>query len=438
MSETDLQVSTASPSQWGRVLSIEVPRARYDEVRAAVVRDLRRRVTRPGFRKGHVPAAIVEREFAESIDSSTLEKFLPDVCEQAIARESLDVISTPRVRNLVLDDPAFVRLEVAIDVRPTITLGSLEGLRGTRWKMELGDEHIRRTIDQMRDEHAQYVAVDREAGDGDYAQVSYVPLDEAGHEIAAKKVENYPFQIGGGNVVTEFETAVRGRRPGETMTTTVAYPADYSDPEVAGKTVAFILTLAAVKEKHLPADDDDFARELGFESRGELETRIRADLERRIRDESERDLRESLVDWLLQANPFEAPESMVEQYLEAALADYDSSWRRIGVQPEEEKRQEFVRAARPAAERAVRRALVLESLAKQHGLHVTEEQVDSWIEEKVQASGSGASEVRGFFADARRRRRLRGELTDDAVFGFLESKAAIDEVTRPAAEVSAG
>jgi trigger factor len=432
MTDAELNVSTRSPSQWGRVLSIEVPRARYDAVRANVMRDLRKRLVRPGFRAGHVPAAIVEREFAERIDSSTLEKFVPDVCGQAIEHTALDVISTPRVSNLELDDPAVIRLEVAFDVRPTIAVGELDGIRGTRWTLAITDDHVRRTLDDAREQHAQYMSVERGAQDGDFVQVNYVPLDASGREVAAKRVENYAFQIGDGNVAPEFEAAVRGRGPGETANAEVQYPADYGDAEVAGKTVAFILTIVAVKEKRLPAADDDFGRELGVQDLAELESRIRADLERRVREESERDLRDSLVQWLLQANRFEAPESMVEQFLEAAVADYDASWKRLGVQPQDEKRQEFERAARPAAERAVRRALVLESLAKQHGLLVTEEEVDRWIEDKVQASGPAASEVRAFFADVRRRRRLRGELSDDKVFEFLKGKAEISEVSRPA------
>jgi trigger factor len=433
MTDTDLRVSTTSPSQWGRVLSIEVPRARYDAARAEVLRDLRKRLVRPGFRKGHVPAAIVEREFAGSIDNSTLEKFLPNLCEQAISREELEPISSPRVRNLVLDDPQVVRVEVAIDIRPQITIESMDGMRGNRWTLELTDDHVKRAIDEIRDDHAQFVTVERESRDGDHVQVSYAPLDEQGEEIAAKKVENYPFRVGGEDGISEFSNAVRGRRAGESVRAEVQYPADYGDAEFAGKTVAFNLTVGAVKEKRLPEADDDLARTLGLEDFAALESRVRSDLERRIREESERDLRESLVDWLLQANAFEAPETMVEQYLEAAVEDYDGNWRRMGVQPEEEKRQEFARAARPSAERAVKRALVLESLARQHGLQVTEEEVDSWIEEKVQATGSGGSGIRQYFSDSRRRRRLRAELTDDKVFDFLKGKAEITEAPRPAA-----
>jgi trigger factor len=232
--------------------------------------------------------------------------------------------------------------------------------------------------------------------------------------------------------VPEFEAAVRGLAPGGTARAAIQYPADYTDASMAGRTVAFQLSLAAVKEKRLPDLDDEFAVDLGLENLAALEARVRADLERRVQEEIERDLRESIVDSLLQANAFEAPESMAEQYIAAAVEDYDKTWKRIGMEPDPEKRQEFAVAARPASERAVRRALALESLAKQHDLAVTEEEVDRWIEDKVQATGSGANEVRAFFTDVRRRRRLRAELSDDKVFEFLKAKAAITEAERPA------
>jgi trigger factor len=438
MEPSDLRVSTASPSQWGRILSIEVPRERYDAVRQAVVRDLRKRVARPGFRKGHVPAALLEREFADSIHNTTLERFLPDVTGQAIESQSLDVISTPRLRQLVLDDPQTVRLEVAFDVRPTFVLAPLTGLAGRRWTATVGDDHVQRAIESLREEHAQYVQVERECRADDFVQVSYVPLDPDGGEIQDRRVENYPFQVGAGSVVPGFDTAVRGLQPGATAHASVDYPADYADQTLAGRTVAFVLTLVAIKEKRLPEVDDEFARDLGLEDLAALRERVRADLGRRVGEESERDLRESLVDWLVQANPFEAPESMVEQYLAAALADYDQTWRRVGLEPDAGKRQEFAQAARPSAERAVRRALLLESLSKQHDLNVSEEDVDRWIEDRVQASGPGAGDVRAFFADVRRRRRLRSDLTDEKVFEFLKGQAQINEVERPAMPPDAG
>jgi trigger factor len=437
MSNGSLRVSTASPSQWGRVLSIEVPRQRFDALRAEVVRDLRRRIARPGFRKGHVPAAIVERDFAARIESTTLEKFIPDVCREAIRQESLDVISSPEVQNLVLDDPSVVRLDLAVEVRPRVALRPLDGLRGRRWTAVVGDEHIDRTLADVREQHAQYVDVEREARDGDVVLVGYVPLDAEGRERSAQRVENYPLRLGAVGGLAEFEAAVRGRQAGDVARPEVRYPEDHGDASVAGKTVAFVLTVQVVKEKRLP-DLDELARELGFETLAALRDRIRADLEQRVRDESERDLRESLVDALIQANPLEAPHSMVEQFLELVLADWDERHRRAGQTPDPERRQELARAAHPGAERAAKRAVLLECVAREHGCAVSEEDVDKWIEDKVQAGGSGASEMRAYFADARRRRRLRGELQDDRVFEFLKSKAEIVEEQRPAAVPDAG
>jgi trigger factor len=438
MTNGEFRVSTTSPSQWGRVLTIEVPRARMDAVRSEVVRDLRRKISRPGFRPGKVPAAIVERDFADRIESPTLERFLPEVCDEAIQSESLEVISTPKIQSLVLDDPETVKFEVALDVRPVIELQPLDGLRGQRWTTPLGDEHIARTLEDVREQNATFEDVDREARDGDYAYVTYVPLDDQGAERTDQKVENYPIQLGSGNVVAGFESAVRGLRGGDSARAEVEYPADHSDAGLAGKTVSFQLTLQSVKEKRLPALDDDLARDLGIESLETLRSQIRTDLEKRVSDESERDLRESLVDSLLQANAFEAPSSMVDHYLEAAMSEWDGNARRAGVEPDDARRQEFAQAMRPSAERAVKRALALESLARANGLHVSEEDVDRWIEDRVQAGGSGGPDVRKFFADVRRRRRLRGELTDEKVFEFLKGKAEITEVSRPATEPQAG
>ncbi len=431
MTDTDFRVSTTSPSQWGRVLSIEVPRAQYAAARAAVSRDLQKRVVRPGFRKGHVPAGLVERDFALKIEETTLEKFIPSVADKAIEREGLDVISQPRVRNLSLDDPEVVKFEVLLDVRPQIELRPLDGLKGTRWTASLTDEHLARALGELQDQQAQFGDVDRAAQDGDYVVVAYVPLDDAGVERLDQRVENYPFQLGSGGVVAEFEQVARGRKVGESGRTEVHYPESNENPDLAGKTVAFQVTVQAVKEKRVPAADDDLARDLGMEDFATLQAHIRQDLERRVKEESERDLRESLIEDLLATNPFDAPESMVEQYLEAVRADWEERRKRMHLPaPEAAEREQFLQEARPAAARFVKRGLLLDKLGQEHGIQVSEEDVDKWIEEKVLAGGSGSADVRAYFADARRRRRLRSELTEERSFDFLKSKARIEEVSR--------
>jgi trigger factor len=326
-----------------------------------------------------------------------------------------------------------LRFDLELEVRPRLQLAALDGLRGTRWTFAITDEHVARALDDVREQHAQFAVVERPAQDGDIVQLGYVPQDGEGRERAEQRVENYTFQMGAGDAVPEFEAALRGKSAGDTTQAEIRYPADHQEPELAGQAVQFVLTLQAVKEKRVPAADDDLARDLGLENLEALRTRIRADLERRVREDADRDLRESLVDALLQANPFEAPASMVQQYVEAVSKDWEESRRRAGVSVDDSQRQEFAQHAQQAGERVVKRALVLEAVAREHGLQVSEEDVDKWIEEKVQAGGPGAAEMRAFFAEARRRRRLHGELTDDKVFGFLTSKAEITEVPREAA-----
>jgi trigger factor len=154
MSEAELQISTQSPSQWGRVLSIAVPKARYTALRAEVARDIRKRVARPGFRKGHVPAAIVERDFAASIDEGALERLIPAACDQAIQREGLEPLSQPRVHNLVLDDPELVKFDLSLEVRPRFEVGPLDRLAGTRPVATVTDGHIDQALAELREEHA--------------------------------------------------------------------------------------------------------------------------------------------------------------------------------------------------------------------------------------------------------------------------------------------
>ena len=427
---SDLQVTTTNASRWGRILTIEFPRSELETERRKVLSDLQKRMVRPGFRKGKVPRAMVEKEFGEQLQQDALEKLLPEVCTQAIEQEKLDVISRPMVKSLDLDHPDTVRVEVELDVRPEIHLESLETLKAERWKPEPTEDDLSKAMDRVRDQRAEFIKVERKAVDGDIVSVSYVPLDDAGNEQSQQKVENYPFQLGEGQVVAEFEEAVRGLQDGDTARAEIRYPANHDNPELAGKLVAMILTVNEVKEKRLPQLDDELARDLDLENLEELRSKVREDLERRLAQESERDLQERIVDALLAANPLEPPVSMVDTYMAAVMHDYEKRHQQMQMPVDPEKRQEMQASARPAAERAVKRTLLIEELKKNFELEASEEDVDKWIEEKVEAGGTEGKKVRSFFADPDRRRRLRGELTDTRVFDYIKSKATITEVPR--------
>jgi trigger factor len=429
----DLQVTTTNASRWGRILTIEFPRSELDSERSKALRDLQKRMVRPGFRKGKVPRALVEKEFGDSLQRDALDKLIPQVCSQAIEQENLDIISTPKVKSLDLDHPDTVRLEVELDVRPEIHLAELESLRAERWKPEPADADVDKALEAVRDQRAEYLKVEREAQDGDIVSVSYVPLDDSGNEQSDQRVENYPFQLGEGQVVAEFESAVRGLAAGGTARVEVRYPENHDNPELAGRLVAMILTVNEVKEKRLPELDDELARDLDLENLEELRGRVREDLERRLAQESDRDLEERLVDALIVANPVEPPQSMVDAYLSAVMRDYEERHRQMQMEVDVEKRQEMETQARPAAERAVKRMLLLDELRKKYDLEATEEDVDKWIQERVEAGGDEGSKIRKYFADPERRRRLRGELTDARVFEHVKSKAVISEVPRPSA-----
>jgi trigger factor len=429
----ELQVTTTNASRWGRILTIEFPRSELDSERSKALRDLQKRMVRPGFRKGKVPRALVEKEFGDSLQRDALDKLIPQVCSQAIEQEKLDIISTPKVKSLDLDHPDTVRLEVELDVRPEIHLADLESLHAERWKPVASAEDVAKALESVRDQRAEFIKVDRPAQDGDIISVSYVPLDDAGNEQTDQRVENYPFQLGEGQVVAEFEAAVRGLSAGDTARAEVRYPENHDNPDLAGRLVAMILTVNEVKEKRLPELDDELARDLDLEDLEDLRGKVQQDLERRLAQEADRDLEDSLVDALIAANPIEPPQSMVEAYLSAVMRDYEERHRQMQRQIDAEQRAEMETQARPAAEKAVKRMLLLDELRRKFDLDVSEEDVDKWIQERVEAGGDEGSKIRQYFAEPERRRRLRGELTDARVFDHVKSKAVISEIARPGA-----
>lgn len=434
-SDVPLRTAIESPSQWGRILTIEFARQHYDQEYERMMHDLRKRVVRPGFRKGKVPRHLIEHDFGDKVRQDVLQALLPDVFNRAFEQENLDVIAS-NLRTVDLDNPESVRLELEVDVRPRIELAPLDTLSVERWTGSPSESELDAALQQLRDQNASFVAVERAAAEGDFVNVSYVPIDDDGKEVSTQKVEDYPFQLGAGQVVAEIEAAVRGLTMGQTARANVRYESrDATAASASGsvKTVSLLLTVKEVKEKRLPELDDELARDLELENLEALRHQVRENLSRQLEEQSQQVLDARLVDALIAANPFEPPSSTVETYLDAMRQDFAARSYRANRDPDEAERQTFEQVARPEAERAARRTVLFDAIRSKHDIDVSEEDIDKWIEDRVEAGGPESGKIRAFFSEPRHRRRLRSEMLDRKVFELLRGQATIRDVPRPTA-----
>ncbi len=416
---TDLKVDIEQPTDWARKLSITVPAERVRTERSKIASQFASRVRMPGFRKGKVPASVVEKQYGPSIDSQTIEQVINAAYQEALQEQGLSPISQASVENVEYEPGSDLTFDVEFEVRPEVALERLGGFTVQTPPVKIGDEDVDKVLDRLREQNATWSELtEGSPQEGDRAKVEITPL-HADAEGAAEPRE-YDVVLGSGEILEDIDQGIRTLGLGEESEFAVDLPerpgAEEGDPEEHRVRIKLI----SATRPSLPEADDAFATELGaFDSMDDLRSRVREDLTSESERESNREVRRQLIQHVLEANPFEAPPSLVDQYLDSLLQA-----------PEDADPEEIAAAkqqARPAAEQAVRRMLVIERIAEMENLHPTDADLDQRVQEIAAENEIEPAEVRRQLAQSGRLQALASDLMEQRVFEYLKSLSTIEK-----------
>jgi trigger factor len=407
---SDLQVEIHNHGSWGRHLTITVPADRLEAERHSAAKRLAQKVRLPGFRKGKVPAQVLEKKFGGAVEQEMLEKVMGAAYREIIQREGLQPISQAAIENVDYQPGQDLKFDVHFEVRPEIELNRLGGFTVRRPPVDVGDDAVDRVIQRLREEHAQWQPL--EAGEalvmGDMAVVEITALDGA----SANQPRRYQVQLGQEQVRPEIEEAIRTLAPGEQGEFTVDLPE--GEDETSLKPHLIRVNLVEAKRPQYPELTDEFAQGLGaFESVAALRERVREDLQKEAESEAERAVRHDLISQIVDANPFDVPDSMVNQYLDQMIRP------RKGEDPA--RMEEFKQAAYPGAQQALRRMLVIDRVADLESLRATPNEVDQRVEDIAGRVGKSVDELRAQFQKSGRLGELEEQITEEKVFEYLKS-----------------
>ncbi|HEX7120428.1 MAG TPA: trigger factor [Longimicrobiales bacterium] len=413
---SDLRIAVAEPRSWARRLTITVPGERVRREREEVARRLAKRVKLPGFRQGRVPTRVMERQFGAAIEQEALERVVGAAYREALEQQDLQPITQGEVENIDYEPGADLTFDVEFEIRPVIGLERVGGFEIRRERAEVTDDEVGRILERVREQQAVWHPIEEEApAAGDLVVVEITP---AGEGAEGAKPRRYEIVLGEGQAVPAVEDAILTLKPGEEREFTLELP----DPEAgegATREDRAHIKLIEVRRPELPELDDEFARSVGdFEDLDALRARIREDLEKEAEAEAERGVRQKLLDAIVEANPFDVPDSLVNQYLQRMLSP------REGADPERVAQAREM--ARPAAEQALRRIMVIERIAEMEGLHATSAELDARIEEIAEKQSRPAGEVWAQLQKSGQLSRLEEEITENKVFDYLKSQSTIE------------
>ena len=413
--EKGLDVTVDEPGAWKRRLTVIVPEARVQEERGRVRSQLAKQLDLDGFRQGKVPPQIVEQRFGPTIDDQTVQSLVSETLREAFRQEEIEPIGDPEISDIGFLADDRLRYEIEVEIMPRIELDRVGGFKVEQPATEVDPDEVDQVLERLREDEATWRPAEREPRDGDMVTVRIRPADR---EEELSSDDEYQFEMGDGNALPDIEDAISTLEPGERETFDVHFPEALRE-EGQAEDRELEIELRDVKEAELPPLDDELASRVGdFESLEELREAVREDVEAHHRDEAENEVRERLMDHVIEANPFEVPESMVEDYMDRMLDAPDD------VDPEEleQARQQV----RPRAERQIKRHLIIERLIEREGLEATEDEVDERIREIADAEGLEPGAVRRQLARDDRMESLRGQISAEKAFDYLKEQSSVE------------
>ncbi len=416
-----LRVTVTEGERCHRSVEVEVPAELVAAERAAVLREYASRVKLKGFRKGKAPAHVLLQNYGGDIHEETIDRAIEKACRQALDSRGMQPVSDVKVADLHYSGGGVLSFKASFEVRPEVKLGRLGGFRIERPPATVPDGAAEAILERLRRQHAVWETAENgrpEAGDS--VTVLVTKLEGTGDGSGGDGDRQYDLVLGEGQALPDIEDAIRTLTAGGADEFDVAFPDDYPDEARAGTRHRLKIELISRRVLELPTLDDAFAGSVGdFDDLDALRARIGRDLEREARSRAEGELRAQLLDMVVEANPFDVPDSMVEACTEAIIDDDGD------LEPDmlEKLRAEL----RPSSELAVRRELLVKRIVEEHGLRASEREIGAKVREIARQAGRSPSAVRARLRKSGGLTNIERAITDAKLFGFLMAQSGIEE-----------
>ncbi len=427
-----MRASAEEISPIKRKISIEIPEDQVTQEVDSFYKELGRTAKIKGFRPGKVPRNILERYFKDYVKAEVVRKLIEDTYPKALSETHVEPVSPP-----VLDPGEFAEGKpfqyiAEIEVKPEIKLEGYTGLKIEGKKEEVKDEEVEARVKALQNLHSNLKTISevRAIQAGDYVILNY-EASWGGKTLEGGKAIDFTVEVGSGQFIPAFEEKLIGLKPEEESEIEVTFPQDYGYQKWAGKTVSFHVKIKEIKEKVLPPLDDEFARDLGdYSSLGELKDKLKGEIEKEKELALERQLRDQVVDQLLEANPFEVPESLVEEQAKALVSDTKLRLAAQGVVLKnlgvsEEKLQEDYKTM---AQKQVRTFLILEKIAGQEGIAVTDQEAEDRLKEMSERMQQKFDVVKQYYEKNGLLPEVKAGIIRDKALSFVLEKANIHYV----------
>ena len=417
-------------------LDLEIPAEEVSKATEKVAKDLARVARVPGFRPGKAPISLIKRRFAEDIKGEVLQTLVPERVEKAVAEQKLTPVSQPQVDKLEFQEGQPLKFRASFEVLPEFSLGNYKNLEIEMPEMAVTDESVANTLAEMQQRAATFAPVEgRPVQDGDFVQVKLHRTPEGGGDPL--RADSVLCHIGAEETMQPFNENLRGANAGDHKNFDVEYPADYPDAKLAGKKFHYSVEVLGIKTKKLPELNDEFAKDVSeAASLEELKKKVREGLEHE-RDHRRTELqREKVLAELVKLHDFPVPDSLVEHQMDVRLERVVRSLAQQGVDPRAVN-VDWVSLRRRQQDRArddVKAELVIDRIASEEKIDVTEEELQHELEHMASHGNESAEAIRARLTKQGALDRMKAKLRSDKTVDWLAQNARIKTVAAASAK----
>ena len=389
-------------------LTVEVEAETVDAAIKAAYNRQKNKISIPGFRKGKVPQAMIEKMYGPEIFyEDAVNAMLQAQYPEAVEQSGVDVVSQPTVDVTQIEKgkPFIFIAEVA--KRPEVTLGKYNGVTVTKIDTGVSDEEVDAEIEKQRNTNARTVTVtDRAVQEGDTAVIDFEGFVD-GVAFEGGKGENHPLEIGSHSFIDTFEEQLVGKNTGDEVDVNVTFPEQYQAPELAGKPALFKVKINEIRAKELPELNDEFVQDVSeFDTLAEYREDTKKKLQERKENAAKGTKEDEAIQKIIDKSKMEIPEAMIDMQAQNMIDEFAQRIAAQGMSIEQymqfsgttiDKLKEQVR---PEALQRIQSSLVLEQIAKEENLEGTDEDVDAEIEKMASMYGMKAEDLKSYMGDS--------------------------------------
>lgn len=421
-----MEATTAQANELERRVDLSIAIADIEKDMEPRLKRMGKNMKVPGFRPGKVPFNMVKQQYGDQARHEVLSEMLDRAFGEAVTAQKMHVAGYPHLEPKATESTTHLEFTAVFEIYPEFVPGDLSTAEIERPVLDVGTAEVDKTLEILRKQRVSYEDTDRAAAKEDRVVIDFLGKKD-GVPFAGGEAKDYPFVLGQGQMLPDFENAVEGTKTGESKTFDLTFPAEYHAKDLAGETVQFDITVKQVQAPKLPEIDADFAISMGVADgdTAKMKTEIETNLKREVKKRIESKIKDQVMEALLKANPITVPKALVENEVQRLMQSARQDLEQRGM-----KMKDFPIQPEWFADQAKRRVtlgLILAEVVKTEKLQATPEQVRAMVEETAQSYEHPEEVIRWYYAQPQRLGDVEGLVIESNVVTWALGKSKVTD-----------